>query len=133
MAQVGRRPGTKKTGGRQKGTPNAKSIEARALADRLGVDPLEILLLFAKGDWKALGYKDETYRVEQAGGVVNSVLYVSPETRANSAAKACDYLYAKRKAVEVTGADGEPVGQSVTDELVRQFMEIRAMIKAERG
>lgn len=87
--------------GRKKGTPNKRTIEAQATAERLGVDPFELLLLFAKGDWKKLGYKSETttkyfgeYSIEEP--------VISPELRQSSAGKAAEYLYPKRKAIEQT-------------------------------
>lgn len=77
----------KKTGGRKKGTPNKKS---QALMDRLkslGCDPIEDMALVAKeakteGDW-------------------NLLLSASKEL--------AQYVYPKRKAVEVTGEDGGPI------------------------
>lgn len=89
-----------KTGGRSKGTPNKRSEFARDLAKRLGVDPLEILLRFAAGDWKGLGYEDST-RVESAGmGVTITVDVISPELRKSAAREACKYLYPQLKSVE---------------------------------
>ena len=90
-----------KTGGRQKGTPNKKTEELMDISKRLKVNPFEILLLFAKGDWKALGYKSE--KVTKYFGENKSEEYViSPELRSQSAGKAVEYLYPKRKATEMT-------------------------------
>lgn len=73
---VGRKPGTPKTGGRQKGTPNkeTKSLEDRA--DDLGVNFWELLCNIASDT----GHPDHMTAVKEG----------------------CSYLYAKRKALEVT-------------------------------
>lgn len=79
-------------GGRQKGTPNKSTTEAEAICKRLGCDPFEILILFAKGDYRTLGYSFEA---------------LTPELRQKSAAEAVRYLRPQRKAVEhTTGEEG---------------------------
>lgn len=88
--------------GRKKGTPNRKTIEAQAIADRLKVDPFELLLLYAKRDWKRLGYKSEV-TIKYIGDNIVEEPVISPELAASSASKACEYLLPKRKSVEVTG------------------------------
>lgn len=76
-----------KTGGRKKGTPNKKTLPLLARAKALKVDPFEILLLFAMGKWKRLGYKENV---------------LTPENRLKAASEACQYLHPKRKALEVS-------------------------------
>lgn len=85
-------------GGRQKGTPNKKTVHLRIRARELGVDPFEIVLLYAKGDYKTLGYKKGE---------------ISPALRAQMAAEALEYLESKRKAVEHSIDDG--TSQTLTD------------------
>lgn len=43
MARVGRKPGTPKTGGRQKGTPNKQTAEIKALAEPYGPEAILVL------------------------------------------------------------------------------------------
>ena len=86
------KPGHKKYGGRKKGTPNKKTADAQKMADEMGVDPLKILLHFAAGDHKALGYKSA----------------IPMDLRLGAAKDACSYLYAKRKAVEIS-AESDPL------------------------
>jgi hypothetical protein len=108
----GKTPGS----GRKKGTPNKKTADLVDKANELGVDPFEILLLFAKGDWKTLKYPAETFRKESAGGVVNIEYYIAPELRANCASRACEYLHPKRKAVEHSGKiEGESLAKQLMD------------------
>lgn len=95
-----------KSGGRKKGTPNKETVDARAIAERLGVDPFEVLLLFAIGDWKALGY-DKANRLVSSNQYAN--IYedtIPPALRKAAASDASQYLYPKRKAVELKDSDG---------------------------
>lgn len=105
---------------RPKGTPNKKSTEQTALAEKLGVDPFEILLLFASGDWKALGYKSETFVASSSdkGEIVKWT--IDPAVRAKSAAEACQYLYPKRKAVELSTADDAGFAIVIKDYTVKK-------------
>lgn len=85
----------RKTGGRAKGTPNKKTQDLKAISERLKCDPFEVLLLFAKGDHKALGYKRKQD--------------ISPSLRATCASDACQYLHPKRKSVDVNVQERGPV------------------------
>ena len=109
MAGVGRPKGSPKTGGRVKGTPNkrAPGTLARELAARLKVDPLEIILLFAKGDYKALGYKDEKRITgySQMGEPIYEYT-IEPDLRQKSAKDAAPFLFPTLKAVEFTPPEG---------------------------
>lgn len=89
--------------GRKKGVPNKRTWEARALADRLGVDPLELALLFAKGDWKALGYDGPTKTVVTADGQRVQVDRIDEQLRSQNAQRAIPYLYPQLKSLELTG------------------------------
>ncbi len=90
---------TKNRGGRAKGTLNRSKAEPLELSKKLGVNPLEILLLMAGGKWKELGY--ETEQVEVFTKECSNMQYRIPiETRAKAAADACKYLYAQLRNVE---------------------------------
>lgn len=84
------------TAGRKKGTPNKATLPLEQKALELGVDPFEILLRFAGGDWKGLGYKSEAYE---------DGFTISPEMRLKAASEACQYLLAKKKAIELSNPD----------------------------
>ena len=79
----------KKTGGRQKGTPNKRTLEAREILDELGCDPLVGMARIAM---------DAKH---------------SPELRGRMLAELAAYAYPKRKAVEVTNIEREPNGPAV--------------------
>jgi hypothetical protein len=92
--------------GRKKGTPNKRTLEgpkAEEIAERLGCNPFEVLIHFAKGDWKSLGYEAGKRIVgcTQDGSPIE-VDVISPETRLNAAKEASQYLFPKRKALELS-------------------------------
>lgn len=90
----------KKTGGRKKGQPNKNTQELMDLADKLDVNPFEILLRFAKGDFEGLNLPK--YVTKPAGmGKTFEELSILPDMRLDAAYKAAQFLYPKRKAIEV--------------------------------
>jgi hypothetical protein len=96
--------------GRKKGSLNYKTQSLIDRANHLGCDPFEVLVLFAKGDWKALGYDSGFYVLEKPDGSTKIGFVITPETRMQAAKEATKYLYSQRKAVEVTGEDGKELG-----------------------
>lgn len=88
-------PGNK-LGGRPKGAKNKRSLQVEILADKFQ-DPFELLMLFATGDWKGLGYDSEVYIMESAQGSTKIGYTISPEMRLAATKEACQYLYPKRK------------------------------------
>lgn len=99
--------GHPKYGGRKKGTPNKTTLPLEEKARELGVDPFEILLRFAAGDWEGLGYDAEIYHQEKPDGSVRMGYVITPNMRLTAAGEACQYIYPKRKAVELKGNDDD--------------------------
>lgn len=93
-------------GGRKTGTLNKDKVSALEKAEALGVDPFVILLYFAAGDWKALGYEAKTKLVPTKEGVIE-VDQIPSELRQKSAKDACEYVCPKLKAIEHSGPDGK--------------------------
>ncbi len=86
--------------GRPKG---AISKRTRILEDKLkefDCDPFDVLLMFAKGDWEALGYDSSVYVKEGDGGSTTIGYTIPPELRMSAAKELCQYLYPKQKSVE---------------------------------
>lgn len=100
--------GHKRYGGRKKGVANKDTLPLKEKAKQLGIDPFEILLLFAKGDWESLGYPSASF-VKEGSTFVNEELYIKPEVRAKAAAEACQYIHPKLKAIEHSGKDGDAI------------------------
>lgn len=80
---MGRPVGLPKTGGRKKGTPNKFSFDANAVAEEMGVDPLQVLL--------------ELCSHPNAG------------IRVSASKEAAKYLYTQKRAVEVSGNAEKPI------------------------
>ena len=110
-----------KTGGRKKGRPNKRTEELKEISDRLGVDPFEVLLLFASGDWKALGYDKAKFvsGINEYGQWYKWT--IDPSLRSRAAAEACQYLNPKRKAIEHSGEIKSPQSELSDAELDRRI------------
>lgn len=108
--------GHRKYGGRKKGTRNKSSVPVREKAQALGIDPFEILLHFAGGNWKKLGYAEERG--------LSGEYTIKPEVRVRAAADACQYLHPKLKQVETSikesPLDDRPAGH-LTDEQLEDY------------
>jgi hypothetical protein len=88
--------------GRPKGVEDKRNLGVKAIAERLGCDPFEVLIHFAKGDAESLGYPEERTRTGKNGETYTEYS-ITPEMRLQAAKEASQYLYPKRKAVEHTG------------------------------
>lgn len=119
-----------RSGGRKKGVANFKTLQVQELADKLGCNPFEILINFAKGDFKALGYENELYFKETANGEVKAGYVISPEIRAKCALEACKYLYPQRKAIEVdaTITTNNPFAKMTTEEKIEKAKEVQELL-----
>lgn len=110
MSTKGGTKGSIKTpgSGRKKGTPNKEVVPLLEKCAELNCDPFEILLLFAKGDWRALGYPspERVKTVTESGFEITEDI-ISADLRASSAKEACQYIHPKRKAIEHSNADAE--------------------------
>jgi hypothetical protein len=87
--------------GRTKGARSKSTMKQEEKARELGIDPFEVLLLFAAGDWKRLGYLTGTITKYTKNGDSYEIDRISPELRQKSAADACQYLLPKLKAIEI--------------------------------
>lgn len=104
--------GSPRYGGRIKGSVNKSTKNLQEIADSLEVNPFEVLLRFAANDWEGLGYQSDCKTISSKGGEVIYVDNISATDRINAAKSACEYLYPKRKAIEMTGAEGKDLFQS---------------------
>lgn len=101
-------------GGRAKGTPNKRTWEAREVAERLGFCPIEALIHWARGDWKALGYDKGTKTVVLEDGGTLEVDRIDENLRQKSTKDVVGYLYPQLKSVELGGDAGDAIAQSLT-------------------
>lgn len=94
------------SGGRPKGRKNNSTLEAEELAKKLGIDPFEILLRMAAGDWEGLGYKEEERVTSYSESGMPIYEYTVPVAiRAKAAAQATEFLRPKLKSIDL-GGDG---------------------------
>lgn len=91
---------------RTKGAKGKTTMKARELADSLGVDPLEILLHFASGNWQALGYDSPEVKRVSAQGNEYYEDVITADLRLSAAKDAVKYIYPAQKAIEFTNEDG---------------------------
>jgi hypothetical protein len=99
-------PFKKGQGGRKPGSKNASTLQIEELARKVGVNPLEVLLRMAAGDWQGLGYEAEMYFIEKPDGAVKAGYVISPQMRLDAAGQATRYFYSPKQAVEVSGELG---------------------------
>lgn len=93
--------GTRKTpgSGRKRGTPNKRTEDLLDRAKVLGMDPWDILILFANGDWKGLGYPAEFIQ-KHSQHCTNLEYTIDPSVRAKCAQEACSYIYSKKRTID---------------------------------
>lgn len=100
---------------RTKGAKNKRSFQAEWLAQEMDVDPLEILLWIASGNWKALGLPAETKISYTSAGIEFEEHYIRIQDRAKAAGDACKYLYATKQNVAVSTEEGKSFKVVVED------------------
>jgi antitoxin component of RelBE/YafQ-DinJ toxin-antitoxin module len=103
--------------GRKPGTPNRATSEAKRLAEEMGVDPFQVLLLFVKGDAEALDLP-----VHQLADGTEARRAVPLDMRLDAAKAAVQYLLPKRKALEVEATVNGPEQFLSLPEAVRHRM-----------
>lgn len=101
--------------GRKRGTPNKDTSELARIVDEMEFSPFEALAGFAQGmvvelelmtleEYNAPPVLDEIGRVIQPSGRVRALEIINPELRATCLVKMCEFLYPKRKAIEISGS-----------------------------
>lgn len=112
--------------GRNKGSRNKIDMDAQAKAKELGIDPFEVLLLFAAGDWKKLGYDSDRAPSSYSEHGTIYKWTIDPAVRGKCAEYACGYLLSKRKAVEHSLSE-------IPDPVFDQEVERRVHLKILNG
>jgi hypothetical protein len=118
--------------GRTKGSLNKRTFQLKEHIKSLGCDPLEVLVYFAKGDWKALGYESPTVTKVTQDGTLVQVERITTDNRIAAAKEAAQYIYAKLRSIEVSDPDGNPVGfignkEELELEIAREIRELRQL------
>lgn len=88
--------------GRPVGAKNKRTLRVEEIAGRYALDPFEVLMMIAVGDWEGLGYETKTKKVYTAEGRVNEEENVPLAQRCVAAREATKYLYPTKHRVEIT-------------------------------
>lgn len=98
---------------RTRGAVSRRTVTVREMARNIGVDPLEILLMVAKMDWKGLGYESPTKTQYTPDGTPYEVERIQLQDRVMAAKDACKYIYPTRKPVDDQGNSDEKIVHEV--------------------
>lgn len=118
--------------GRPKGARNKRTLQVEIIAEKFN-DPFKLLMMFAEGDWKGLGYDSEVYVMEGPQGATKIGYTISPEMRLAASKEACQYLYPKRKEepdeepFEVHSLEGK---KEVLNQALKEIEKLRQEIEA---
>jgi hypothetical protein len=111
--------------GRKKGTPNKNTQDVMALCDRLGCNPIEIMARFAINDWEGLGYDspDTVVGYSKTAQPLKQQR-ITEKMRLDAASELAGYLIPKRKAIEHTGKDGDPIQVETLETFLKRTSQI---------
>lgn len=92
-------------GGRPRGIKNTRTRLVEEIAAKFKVDPFEVLMMVAAGDWKALGYDSKTKTTFTQAGIEVEEDKVTLTNRVAAAKEAAKYLYAAKQSVAISTGD----------------------------
>jgi hypothetical protein len=94
------KPGNKLATGRPKGSRNKRTLENQALIEKHNFDPLEFLILLAKGDWQACGYDSPTVSKWSPTGPIEEER-IPTAMRKDAARAALPYISPQLKSIDI--------------------------------
>lgn len=129
--KAGRQPGTAKTGGRIKGSTNKKTLEVIDTLAKLKCNPIEGMAKIAMDDRTTLDTKSRKIvkelrdllkikpdLLEFFEMVLASWQGYAPELRAKMFSELAQYVYPKRKAVELSTDPNNPIAVQVIERII---------------
>ena len=87
--------------GRPKGAQNYRTRKIEEIASKFSIDPFEVLMMIAAGDWQGLGYSAPTRTSFAASGIEFEEPVIKVSDRSNAAKEAAKYLYSQKQAVSI--------------------------------
>ena len=90
----------KKHGGRKKGSLNRNTQAVAEMCEAMGFNPIQTMIYFANGDWKALGYSSETVIKPGFAGIEIEELTIPQDLRYKANADLARFIHPHRKSVE---------------------------------
>ena len=91
--------------GRPNGAKNKRSLTVEMIAEQFDLDPFEVLMMVAAGDWKGLGYDSPMRQSFAASGIEFEELWIKLSDRVTAAKEAAKYLYAAKQSVAISTGD----------------------------
>lgn len=91
--------------GRPKGCKNKRTLTVEMIAENFHLDPFEVLMMVAAGDWKGLGFDAPSHTTFAASGIEYEELWIKLSDRVQAAKEAAKYLYSQKKSVELSTGD----------------------------
>lgn len=82
--------------GRPKGAKNKRSLKVEEIAARFDIDPFEVLMMIAAGDWKGLGFEEKTHTTFTPQGIEVEEENVPVAQRCMAAREAVKYLHTQK-------------------------------------
>lgn len=107
----------KKTGGRVKGSVNIRTFVAEEIAAKFEIDPLEVLMMVATGDWKGLGFDAPSKISYTSAGIEFEEPNIKLSDRVQASKEAAKYLYSAKQAVAISGPDESGIRIEIVDYL----------------
>jgi hypothetical protein len=86
--------------GRPKGAKNIRTFKVEEIASRYALDPFEVLMQIAVGDWKKLGFDAKTKTTFTPQGIEIEEDNVPLAQRCNAAKEAVKYLYPQKREIQ---------------------------------
>jgi len=102
----GKTPGS----GRKKGTPNKRTLDLQARMEELGCDPIDFMVKVIKGE-----IVEDVVLGTHKGEPIIRKMAPGYDLQVACAKELAQYLYPKRKALELTGGDGEELSLVLVD------------------
>jgi len=92
--------------GRPKGAKNKRNYIVERIAAKFELDPFEVLMMIAVGDWKGLGFEAKTRTTFTPQGIEVEEEVIPIAQRCIAAKEATKYLYTPKTKVELSTPDG---------------------------
>lgn len=90
---------------RPKGSLNRRTRLVEEIAKQFDLDPFEVLMMVAAGDWKGLGYDSQMRTSFAASGIEFEEQWIKLSDRVTAAKEAAKYLYAAKQSVAISTGD----------------------------
>ena len=92
-------------GGRPKGVKNLRTRTIEEIASKFNIDPFEVLMMVAVGDWQGLGYESKTKTTFTMQGIEVEEENIKLSDRVQAAKEASKYLYSQKQSVAISTGD----------------------------